>query len=285
MKIYKHNKYNYVTIVEIPKKEITKIDFELCNQPKETLESFYNRQPVKPDIVINGGIFNLKDGATYFNYIDDNKTVSGWHWYTTGMGVVNGELKYGELSSEKWTDFVSAYPPLIDNGNAVEINYATDINYTTRRSILAYDANNIYLIAVETPGMVFSTMQKMLLEMRVTHAINLDGGGSTKILHRGESITSATSYNRPVDNVLAIYLKRIYRVQVGAFTKEPYAIALRDKLRALPDSIGAGYKNAYVRKIGNYYKVQVGAFSKEENAYRVLTDLKCHGYNGFITSD
>jgi exopolysaccharide biosynthesis protein len=49
--------------------------------------------------------------------------------------------------------------------------------------------------------------------MNINYALNLDGGGSTKILENGKSITSSL-YNRPVDNVIAIYLKpkTIYRV-------------------------------------------------------------------------
>jgi hypothetical protein len=34
MKTYKHPKYDYITIVEIPKEEIQMIDMDLCAQPK-----------------------------------------------------------------------------------------------------------------------------------------------------------------------------------------------------------------------------------------------------------
>ena len=290
MKVYKHTAYNYVTIVEVPKKEIEKIDFALCKQPTETLKNYYNRQEVKPDILSNGGFFNMSDGKTIFNYRDEGESKTAWHWHTTGMGVVNGELKYGDLSGEKWNDFITGYPPLIANGKALTIEYATELNYKARRTVLAYNTDTIFLLAIESPGMNFSQMQNVLLGLGVTYAINLDGGGSTKILQNGTSITS-TSYNRAVDNVVAIYLKKepvqktIYRVQVGAFSKKANAEALLDKIKALPDTIGAGYKNAYVRQIGGLYKVQVGAFSKKENAQRVLDDLKKNGHNGFITTN
>ncbi len=285
MKVYKHPAHNYITIVEIPKSEIKKIDFALCKQPKETLKAFYDRQEEKPNFVINGGIFNLSDGKTYYNYRDEGNTVSGWHWYTAGMGVVDGELKYGHIGSEKWTDFVSAYPPLVEDGKALAITYALENSENKRRSILAYDKENIYLIAVEGKGMTFPEMQTLLFDMDVDYAINLDGGGSTKILQDGKSITS-TSYNRPVDNVIAIYLnKKIYRVQCGAFSNQINAISLRTKIRALPDEIGAGYRNAYVRKIGKYYKVQVGAFSNKLNAMRVLNNLRSMGLEAFITTE
>ena len=284
MKVYKHPTHSNVTVVELPKKEIKKIDFAICKQPKETLKSFYDRQEKKPDFIINGGIFNLSDGKTYFNFKDEGETISGWHWYTAGMGVVDGELKYGHIGSEEWTDFVSAYPPLVEDGKALAITYATENSKNKRRSILAYDNENIYLIAVEGNGMTYGEVQAVLLDMGVDYAINLDGGASTKILQDGKSITS-TVYNRAVDNVVAVYLKVIHRVQVGAFTNKLYAMAMQTKIRALPDHIGAGYKNAYVRKIGKYYKVQVGAFSKWAGANLVLADLKAMGFDAFITTE
>ena len=285
MKVYKHGIYDYITVVEIPKRKIKKIDFALCEEPKETLKEYYDRQTEKPDLLINGGIFNLSDGDTYFNFWDDDKIVSGWHWYDMGMGIVDGELRYGNVSGTAWKDFVTGYPPLIENGRALPITYATELNYKTRRSVLAYNADTVFLIAVESPGMKFEAVQDVLLNMGVTHAIALDGGGSTKILQDGKSITS-TVYNRAVDNVVAVWLKEpLRRVQVGAFTNKLYALAMQVKIRALKDDIGAGYKNAYVRQIGNYYKVQVGAFSTDVAAQRVVDDLMSKGYNAYITRE
>jgi hypothetical protein len=88
--------------------------------------------------------------------------------------------------------------------------------------------------------------------MNIDYALNLDGGGSTKILENGKSITSSL-YNRAVDNVIAIYLKpkTIYRVQIGAFSLKARAEALLKKIQAL----GGNYRNAYVRKDGGCWKV------------------------------
>lgn len=285
MKVYKHGIYDYITIVELPKKEIEKIDCALCKEPKETLKSYYDRQEKKPDFLMNGGFFNMSDGTTCFNFTDEFVKIVAGHRHVDGMGVIgDNELVYGDLYSREWRDFVAAYPPLIEDGKAVPITYATEINYKARRSIMAYNADTVFLIAVESPGMTFQSVQKVLLAMGVTHAIGLDGGGSTKILQDGKSITSAV-YNRAVDNVVAVYLKVIHRVQCGAFTNKLYALALQAKIRALPDHIGAGYKNAYVRKIGKYYKVQVGAFSKWAGANLVLADLKAMGFDAFITTE
>ena len=95
--------------------------------------------------------------------------------------------------------------------------------------------------------------------------------------------------SRPVDNVVAIYLKQkeldvLYRVQTGAFAVYSNAEKMRDQIRSLNDDISAGYKNAYIRQVNNLFKVQVGAFRVRENAERVVANLKLKGINSFITT-
>ena len=285
MKIYNPTNYSYITVVEIPKAEIAKFDMALCQQPRQTLKAYYDSCDVKPAIISNGGFFNMSDGSTVFNYSDEGKIISSNSSYKEGFGTINGELKYGVIGQEKFEDFVSAYPVLIKAGAAVPITIASEINYKARRTVLAYNKENIFIVAIESPGMNFSQMQSFLRILKVDYAINLDGGGSTKVLHNGKCITKALT-NRPVDNVMAVYLrpKTIYRVQLGAFSKKANADVFLAKIKALPDTINAGYKNAYVRKVGNYWKVQVGAFSVKANAARVVNDLKSKGYNAFITT-
>ena len=227
----------------------------------------------------------MADGTTCFNYQDDGEIISTNSEFNEGMGIVNGSLTYGTLGKLPFTDFISAYPVLIENGKKVPITAGAEINYKARRTVLAYNHDNVYVIAVESPGMNFAQLQSFLLQLGVTYAINLDGGGSTKILHDGKSITS-TWYNRAVDNVVAIYLKpkTIYRVQLGAFSKKHLAEAFLEKIISLPDTINAGYGRAYIKKINGYYKIQVGAYSIKNNAGKVVNDLKEKGYQAFITT-
>ena len=239
-----HYPENYITVIEIPKSEIEKIDFALCKQPRQTLRAFYDDCKTKPDIICNGGFFNMSDGTTVFNFKDGGKTITNNPQYRWGIGIVDGELKFGCVDNEKFDDFVSAYPPLVEEGKAISITYAKELNYKARRTILGYNKDTVFIVAVDLPGMCFSEMQKFMLNLGCTFAINLDGGGSTKVLNKdGDSITS-TLYNRAVDNVVAVYL----------------------------------------RKQKTLYKVQVGAFSKKENAERLKTELKEKGYDAFIVT-
>lgn len=281
MKTYKLSTYENSTVVEIDKSEINKIDFALCAQPRQTLKSYYDSCTQKPAIICNGGFFSMSDGATIFDYKDNGTFISQTGEYPYGMGITTtGELKYGHSSDSSFVDFVSAYPPLIVNSQPAKIKIAAELNYNARRTVLGYNSAKIFIVAIEGSGLNFKNLQAALAELGMTYAINLDGGGSTKILKNGLSLTSS-AYNRAVDNVVAIYTKPtiIYRVQVGAYSKKENADIMCAKIRGLE-----GYAGAYVRLINGLYKVQVGAYSIKANAARVVEDLKSKGFNAFITT-
>lgn len=60
MNITKYN--DYTQVIKMPFTEIGKIDFALCAQPRQTLNAYYNNCTEKPDILINGGFFNMSNG-------------------------------------------------------------------------------------------------------------------------------------------------------------------------------------------------------------------------------
>lgn len=211
MRYYTHKSYSYVTVVEIPKDEISKVDFAKCAEPRETLGSFYNRQSVKPDVIVNAGFFVMATGKPCFNNIDEGIARSTTAGLQYGMGNTisnKSELKFGSVKDgTNWNDFLSAYPVLLDgNGPITNFTYATEINYNATRSILAYNDDTIFIVEVGLPGMKFETMSSMLDKMGAKYAINLDGGGSARCLVKGKVIGSPTE-NRKVDNVFCVYLK------------------------------------------------------------------------------
>lgn len=294
MKIFKPTNYKDVTVVQFDKTELQKVDLAICEQPTETLEKFYKRQAKKPEVIINGGLFNMKNGVPCFNLYSEYKYAAQASSYTEGMGIIGeAEVKYGTLKTGAgYRDFVSGYPCLIENGKPVKTTVAKELDYAARRSLWGYNDKYIFLVAVEGKGMTFSQCQNLLLALGATYAINLDGGGSTKILHNGKSITS-NYYNRAVDNVLCFYLKTptetpkptqtttpktLYRVQLGAFSKRDNAEKLLAQVKQ------AGYSDAYIRLINGLYKVQVGAFGVKENAQRLVAELKKKGLVSFITT-
>ena len=290
--------YPLAKVFKFNKAEIDKIDFALCKQPRETIDSYYNRQIVKPDVICNGGFFAMSTGNTVFHYVDEDKVISSDKSLLDGIGIkTNGDLVLGRYN-ESYKDFVSAYPVLIKDGELVNTNVGNELDYNARRTMLGYNDSEVFLVIVDTPGYNFNKCKKLLLSIGVTNAVNLDGGGSSRVLVNGELSTSYLISNRPVDNVVCFYLKKqsvnkpvvsettvntIYRVQTGAFSSKSNAEKYRDVIQSLEDKIGAGYKNAYIRLVDGLYKVQVGAFSNKSNAEKVVNDLKEKGYVSFIT--
>ena len=208
MEVLNSFNYSFVTVYKIAKTEIKKIDFALCKQPTETLDAFYKRQTAKPDILINGGLFGLANGNTYFTYRDEHNTISYMDKYTEGFGITaQGTLQYGNYGKDgiDYKDFVCGYPVLIRKGQVYVSSTGKELDYKTRRTVLAYNNTHYFIVIVESPGLNFSQLKTVLLNLGVKEAINLDGGGSTRLLYKGER-KSANIASRAVDNVIAFYL-------------------------------------------------------------------------------
>lgn len=279
--IKKHNLYPYVQIVTIPFVNIEKIDFALCNQPTETPDSYYKRQVNKPDIITNGGFFAMNNGNTCFSYKDEGSIIQSDFRHGVAING-NKTLLYTTLKDHNTArDFIAAYPALVVDNKKVVIEDGKELDYKARRTCIGWDTNNYYIVTVDSPGLAYKSLQEIFLELKVQYAINLDGGGSTRLLINGKRETSQI-YARPVDNVMCVYLKKeqkkiFYRVQVGAFASKANADKLLKELKE------KGF-SGYVRKIGLFYKVQLGAFSVKLNAERLKDKLKAAGYNSFITT-
>lgn len=221
MKVYKHNSYSYVTIAEMTKDEISKINFDICKQPRETPDAYYKRQTVKPDVITNAGLFNMRDGSTIFTVINEQVVCHTDASINEGIGIIGDKDLYLAKSGDKnWRDFMSAYPPLIKDGKTVTSSLAKEINYKARRTVFAYNDSKIWIICVDKPGMDFAQLKKLCLGLGCKYAANFDGGGSTRMLVNGVRKTALTA-NRPVDSVLCIYLKHNnktvnYNVQITA---------------------------------------------------------------------
>lgn len=285
MKNYTHKNYDYVHISEIPFDEIEKIDIAMCKQPTQTVQAYYADQQTKPDVIMNGGMFIMKTGNTIFSLRDESKNIAVDYNNTDGFGIIgNKQLTIGQINDgTAYRDFIAAYPVLIKDKKVANTASCSAIDYKTRRSLVGWDKANFYVITIEKPGMQFAEMQKMLLDMGLEYAANLDGGGSTCKLVYGKKVTTQ-EYNRPVDNVICVYLaaskpkRLLYRVQLGAFGKAANASNYLTKIKA------AGYDDAFITYQDDLYKIQLGAFSVKDNATRLVNELKAKGFTAFIVA-
>lgn len=208
MELYEPTNKKYVHIVKISKKEIDKIGIEIGQQPRETLQSFYDRQAKKPNLVTNLGLFGMNSaGLPCFSLVSNHQQYAYDGLRTEGFGITDSnELLYGRHKERDWKDFCSAYPMLIKEGKKTIITYATELAYKTRRTCIGYDANYIYIICVDSPGMTYDELQNLGLSLGLSFMLNADGGGSSRMIYDGKTITNGLE-NRAVDNMLVIYLK------------------------------------------------------------------------------
>lgn len=206
MEIYSPTNKSYVHIAKIPRTEIKKIDIATCNEPAETLDSFYKRQAVKPDLLVNCSLFGMSSGIPCFGLIDEGKIRANDGARVLGVGVKNdADIAFGHIN-DGWRDWVSGYPVLVQDGKKTTIIDALDLNYKAKRMMWGFNNQYVYIVAVEDPGMLFNEMQDLMCDLGCSYAINLDGGGSVRMLQDGKNVVG-NLVNRPVDNVLAIYLK------------------------------------------------------------------------------
>lgn len=204
----KINSYTQLDIV--PHSSIEAVAFEKCADPKETLGSYYSSKEKKPQVMINGGLFNMSTGHNVMSFVCDGEEQNYQNGFT-GMGVLGGDpakLVYGTDKAQKWKYFMTAYPMLVINGKANTVyGNASNLNYLTLRSAVGVrEDGTLLILTVDKPGMKFAEMAKIFVEYDAQYAMNLDGGGSVRKMHENKVMNTPIE-NRPVDNVFCVYLK------------------------------------------------------------------------------
>jgi hypothetical protein len=203
------NWYNtYTVYAKIPIDKVEKIDFVSMAEPLETMESYYNRQTRKPDFQINGGYFSWVNGKPILTYKDENQYIVNESMYV-GIGIFDDKLLYGDSRQIGYRDFISGFPTLVKDGH-VEIGHRTDFS-RDMRSALGYNDTHYFLLACDGRqkdkfGATHEELAQIMIDIGCKFAINLDGGGSTKLMHKGQAVNSPTE-NRAIDNSICVYLK------------------------------------------------------------------------------
>lgn len=203
------NEYTQLDIV--PFDSVQEVRFCKLAEPTEMLEHYYNRAENKPNIVVNGGLFDMKTGHNVMSFVSmyvEQNYKNGF----MGMGTTCYKaqtLQYGKDNSREWRDFMTAYPMLVIDGKAnKDYGNAKTLNYRTARTAIGVtETGNILVLTVDKPGMTFEQMTAIFLQYHAIYAMNLDGGGSVRKLHNGKVVNSP-SENRKVDNAFCVYLKK-----------------------------------------------------------------------------
>lgn len=289
----------YIHVVKIDKSEIDKIDFAICKDPRETIGNFVSRQKVKPDYICNAGFFNMKNGNTIFNVVEEFSRKSNYQYYKDGIGTKDGiNLVYGNVDDGGYKDFVTGYPCLVENNNVLPLTYAKEISYRAARTALGYNDTHVYIVCIDKgngkPGMSLTELANYMKSIGCKYAVNLDGGGSSRLHGPDNKPINVPSENRAVDSVFCVYLKKVRQnsavmelARCGIITDTDYWNGVMNgDIKLSTSNLEALMKKMadtlQLCQLDNLYRVQVGAFSKKENAKNMLEDLKDKGFSGYI---
>lgn len=274
-----------------------------CRLPRPTgFKIYHNVYPYKSpaeikaltgcNAVVNGQFFesngspsmNLKVNGALISY---EAAYDGYGWDNKDTIMTLTKLLDG------YDNFISC-TLLVKNGLKSTLYYPKEIDGSRGRLAIGFRSDGSMIIACLPDGSAeactIEKLQDFMISLGCTSAIALDGGSSTTLV---SDICAIIGEKEHIPYYLCLYgniekiqvpVSTVYRVQVGAFKFKDGAAIIRDKIRALPDPLRAGYANAYIRYIAPYHKVQVGAFSSRENAQKVVTDLASHKFIGFVTT-
>lgn len=170
----------------------------------KTMGQWYAAQVDKPDMMINGSLWDER-GAIGTIW-QDGKLVRN---EGTGFGFgVNesGGWGMGDPWAVKWRDFITGYPALVKAGKALSDSVDGYVmNSKTKRSAVAAAGNRLYFITAD--NMTVAGLRAALVSFGVYSAINLDGGGSSRLLVNGKAVNSPTD-DRRCPNAIAVWLTK-----------------------------------------------------------------------------
>ncbi len=192
--------------VKIPKSSIKRIAFqEIRESPKKYQEKF------SYDYLINGGFFYNYKNPT-FKFVSGGDIIATYPDHSWGIGVKeDGKLFFGNMDQTKFRHFLSAHPVLVENGVGQDMSYAKELCQNNPRSAIGYNDLYVFLTAVDGrkknfKGFTLNALRQYMKYIGTTHAVNLDGGGSSFLASKDKVLNS--SYDgRDVNNIIAIMLK------------------------------------------------------------------------------
>jgi N-acetyl-anhydromuramyl-L-alanine amidase AmpD len=203
---------SYTTVVKIARKYIDNIDVVQANGKVELMSSFYNR--TKASFLINGGLYVYGTGASINLLVNEGKSVTAGNYSKYGLKTYKD--KTYEFGIYKYTpelkDMLGGSPMLVIDGKInIDVNMGKSITDTNPRSAIGYDNTYLYLVTIDGRrlGKLGATMQQLaefMLKLGCTFGMNLDGGGSVRMLEKDKVLNSPTE-NRAVANTIAVYLK------------------------------------------------------------------------------
>lgn len=240
----------YITVVKIPLLDILNIDVLQSIQPREFMSDAISRLNIKPNFIINGGLFSMLDGRTLSTVQVEGKVITKNLCSNFGMYVdKTGEIGFELFKENTYRDFIGGSPSLVINSSVNMDIKGLDSGFILNkhpRSALGMSKTHFFLVTIDgrrigRRGMDCKQLADFMLVLGCVNAINLDGGGSTRlgqIINNKLAILNNSTKSRAVANFICVYLKKVpikeeikgYRV--GSFTENRYLL-LKSKIGSI----------------------------------------------------
>lgn len=189
-------------IIEINAEKIRKV--EIAQLGAKTMGQWYNSQLDKPKYMINASLWDTK-GPIGTIYLDGKMTRNEGNGF--GFGTVdNKTFDFAKPWDKKWKDYITGYPALVWNGKATTYTVDSYVqNSKNKRSAIAEKDGNLLLITSD--ALTLNKFRQELVRYGVDYAINLDGGGSTRMMVDGKAVNYPTD-DRKCKLAIAVYTDR-----------------------------------------------------------------------------
>lgn len=195
----------WIKIVKYKKRLIDSITFP---EIRDTIKNYAKRFNDKGTHVSSGG-FMCTYKFPQFNYKTNGHFIRTYPDHKYGIGVTRGgEIKYGNVDYVDYTEFLSGHPVLLDDYKQCNMSYAKEVDGNHPRHAIGYEDTHYYDILIDgrrktAPGLNLFALRQLMTHLNLSHAINLDGGGTTAGAKNGDMINNPTE-NRLTNNAIVI---------------------------------------------------------------------------------
>lgn len=218
-KYYNIQRNKQYTAITVPKEYVASLDVVTAtnNSNLQKLQTIHDNNGF--DITVNGGLFwydSKTAKAHSLNLLIENHIQHNEGIYSRfGLRVFDsGEY---EMAQYKWDrhlkHMIGGSPALIVDG-VISIDHYLDKARHPRTAIGLTKNDDIVIVAINgrnpkenVNGMTIDEVAKLMKSLNCHHAINLDGGGSTRLICENNVVNSPTE-NRAIHSAIGIKLKK-----------------------------------------------------------------------------
>lgn len=184
---------------------------------RKTAAKVYSELEDKPDYIINGGMYDMTSGLTVCDTIVNGAIVNGGNYTNKGFGFRENVFipETTERAKQNGRNYFLGGSPTLLWNRAILIDEKGFGRYFCNsqkavRIAIGYNDEEL-MVSFPSSQKTLPELANIMLDNGCKYAINLDGGGSTRVMHykNGKATClSSNKENRANSTWILIYLKK-----------------------------------------------------------------------------